>query len=143
MSLCRIHMRSTDICTSQNYVDKVHVCGYPPLSYAEGHDRVDNVVVVLLQSLDGLLPADVCLGHDEFDVFGFETGVVDLFAVIFFFLLGLFRVTTLDGLALVAVIVIMTGVISGRLCGKLLRGTGLGGRVEVFNLGLSEDAVDC
>ena len=107
--------------------------------YAEGHDAVDNVVVVLLEGLDGLLPADAGLGHDELDVLGLKTGVIDLLTVILLLLLGL---GTLDGLALGALGgVVVTGVVVGRLVGELLSSLGLGLGVEVLNLGLTEDAV--
>ena len=110
--------------------------------YAQGHDTVDNVVVVLLEGLDGLLPADAGLGHDELDVLGLKTGVIDLLTVILLLLLGL---GTLDGLALGALGalggVVVTGVVVGRLVGELLSSLGLGLGVEVLNLGLTEDAV--
>lgn len=106
--------------------------------YAECHDRVDNIVVVLLECLDGLLPADTSLGHDELDVLGLKTGVVDLLTVIL--LLLLLGLTSLDGLALVTVVV--TGVVTGSLLlGESLGGGSLGLGVEVLNLGLTEDAV--
>lgn len=107
--------------------------------YAQGHDTVDNVVVVLLEGLDGLLPADAGLGHDELDVLGLKTGVIDLLTVILLLLLGL---GTLDGLGLGALGgVVVTGVVVGRLVGELLSSLGLGLGVEVLNLGLTEDAV--
>ena len=107
--------------------------------YAEGHDTVDNIVVVLLEGLDGLLPAHAGLGHDELDVLGLKTGVIDLLTVILLLLLGL---GTLDGLGLGALGgVVVTGVVVGRLVGELLSSLGLGLGVEVLNLGLTEDAV--
>jgi hypothetical protein len=108
------------------------------LLYAQGHDAVDNVVVVLLEGLDGLLPADAGLGHDELDVLGLKTGVIDLLAVILL-LLGL---GALDGLALGTLGgVVVAGVVVGRLVGELLGSLGLSLGVEVLNLGLTEDAV--
>lgn len=111
--------------------------------YAESHDRVDNVVVVLLECLDCLLPADAGLGHDELNVLGLETRVVDLLAVILLLLLCLLL---LDGLALVAVVVagvVVASVVAGSLLlGESLGRRGLGLRVEVLNLGLTEDAAE-
>ena len=107
--------------------------------YAEGHDTVDNVVVVLLEGLDGLLSADRSLGHDKLNVLGLKTGLVDLLTVILLFLLLL---GTLDGLALVTLGgVVVAGVVVGGLAGELLGSLGLGLGVEVLNLGLTEDAV--
>ena len=107
--------------------------------YAQGHDTVDNVVVVLLEGLDGLLPAHAGLGHDKLDVLGLETSAVDLLAIV---LLLLLLLGTLDGLALVTLGgVIVAGVVVGGLAGELLGSLGLGLGVEVLNLGLTEDAV--
>lgn len=104
--------------------------------YAQGHDGVDNVVVVLLEGLDGLLSADRSLGHDKLNVLGLKTGLVDLLTVILLFLLLLGL--NLGGLALVGVVV---GVLSGTLLlGELLGSGSLGLRVQVLNLGLTEDA---
>lgn len=106
--------------------------------YAQRHDGVDNVVIVLLECLDGLLPADGCLSHDELNVLGLESSVIDLLAVIL--LLVLLGLLGLNGLALVTVVV--AGVVTGRslLSGKLLGSGSLSLRVEVLNLGLTEDA---
>ena len=107
--------------------------------YAQGHDGVDNVVVVLLEGLDGLLSADRSLGHDKLNVLGLKTGLVDLLTVILLFLLLLGL--NLGGLALVGVVV---GVLSGTLLlGELLGSGSLGLRVQVLNLGLTEDAALC
>jgi hypothetical protein len=107
--------------------------------YAEGHDTVDNIVVVLLEGLDGLLPAHAGLSHDELDVLGLEASVIDLLAIVVVLLLLL---GTLDGLALVTLGgVVVAGVVVGGLAGELLGSLGLGLRVEVLNLGLTEDAV--
>lgn len=107
--------------------------------YAESHDTVDNVVVVLLEGLDGLLPAHAGLGHDELDVLGLEASVINLLAIVLLLLLGL---STGNGLALVALSgVVVAGVLVGGLGGELLGSLGLGLGVEVLNLGLTEDAV--
>lgn len=108
-------------------------------SYAERHDGVDNIVVVLPQSLDGLLAGDVSLGHNQVNVLGLEAALVNLLAVILLlFLLGL----GLGSLALAKVVlVVVTGVITGGLSGsQLLSGRSLGLGVQVLDLGLTEDA---
>lgn len=112
--------------------------------YAQGHDRVDNIVVVLLQGLDGLLAGDGRLLHDELDVLGLETRVVDLLAIILV-LLGLL-LDSLLGVAVVmvvVVVVVVAGVVVTLLLGlsQLLGGGRLGLRVQVLDLGLTEDAV--
>ena len=105
--------------------------------YAESHDTVDNIVVVLLESLDGLLAAHVGLSHDELDVLRLKTSVVDLLAIILF-LLGLL---VLDCLALALTICrVVVGGLIGRLCSKLLSCRCLSLRVEILNLSLAEDA---
>lgn len=105
----------------------------------ESHDRVDNVVVVLLERLDSLLPRYVGLRHDELDVLVLDALGVHLLAVILLLLGGLLLgVTTLDSLARLAVVVACVVVLGG---GKLLGSRGLGGGVQVLDLGLTEDAV--
>jgi len=107
--------------------------------YAQGHDGVDDIVVVLLEGLNGLLSADRSLSHDKLNVLGLETGLVNLLTVILLFLLLLGL--DLGGLALVRVVV---GVLGGTLLlGELLGSGSLGLRVQVLNLGLTEDAVIC
>jgi hypothetical protein len=107
--------------------------------YAEGHDTVDNIVVVLLERLDSLLPAHAGLGHDELDVLGLESSVVDLLTIVLLLFLGL---GTGNGLALVALGgVVVAGVLVGGLAGELGGGLGLGLGVEILNLSLTEDAV--
>jgi hypothetical protein len=110
--------------------------------YAQCHDGVDDIVVVLLEGLDGLLPRDAGLLHNELDVLSLEARVVDLLVVI----LLLFLLLLLDGLALalsgVLTVVVAGVVIVGGLLGlgKLLGGRGLGLGVQVLDLGLTEDA---
>jgi len=107
--------------------------------YTEGHDTVDNIVVVLLEGLHGLLPAHAGLGHDELNVLGLKASVVDLLAII---LLLLLLLGTLDGLALVTLGgVVVAGVVVGGLAGELLGSLSLGLGVEVLNLSLTENAV--
>ena len=111
-------------------------------SYAEGHDGVDDIIVVLTQGLDGLLARDVGLCHDQVNILGLQTTLVDLLAVILlFFLLGL----GLGGLALaqqvnvavvVAGVLVTTGSFGG---GQLLSSGSLGLGVQVLDLGLTKD----
>jgi hypothetical protein len=109
--------------------------------YAQSHDRVDNVVVVLLEGLDGLLPRDAGLLHDKLNVLGLETRVIDLLAIVLLLVLLLL----LDGLALVVtvvVVVVVTSVVVGLSLGlgELLSGGSLGLGVQVLDLGLTKDA---
>lgn len=106
---------------------------------AERHDTVDDIVIVLLQSLDCLLPADASLGHHKLDVLRLKASVVDLFAIVFFFLHRF--LLTLDGLTLVFGCVLVIGTLNLSLCGELLSSGCLGLRVEIFDLGFAEDAV--
>lgn len=94
------------------------------------HDRVDYVVVVLFERLDGLLAADRGLGHDELNVLVLDALGVDLLLVI---------LLLLGGLLAVAVVVAGMVVVVGSV-GELLGGGRLGAGVEVLNLGLAEDA---
>ena len=110
--------------------------------YAEGHDGVNDIVIVLLQCLDGLVAGDVGLGHDKLDVLILKTGGIDLLLIL---LLDLLVLSTLSSLAVI-VGVIVTGVVvasvvvlgSSELLGR--RSLSLG--VKVLNLGLTEDATD-
>lgn len=105
---------------------------------AEGHDGVDNIVVVLLERLDGLLPGYVGLGHDELNILVLDALGVHLLAVILLLLSSLLGgIATLDGLAGLAVVVARVVVLSGS---QLLSSGGLGGGVQVLDLGLTEDA---
>lgn len=54
--------------------------------YAQCHDTVDNIIIILLECLDGLLSADAGLGHDKLDVLGLQTSVINLLAIVFFLL---------------------------------------------------------
>lgn len=122
---------------------------FAPLNYTDisvlplrtqRHDGVDNVVVVLLQCLDSLLPADTGLSHDKLNVLGLEASLVNLLAIVlFFFLLG---VTSVNGLALITVVVASVVAASG-LVTELLSSGSLSLGVQVLNLGLTEDAVTC
>jgi hypothetical protein len=99
---------------------------------AQCHDRVDYIVVVLFEGLDGLLPADVGLGHDEFNVLVLDTLGVDLLVVI---------LLLLSGLLAVAVVVAGVVVVVGGAVGELLSSGCLGTSVQVLDLSLAEDAV--
>ena len=41
--------------------------------YTQSHNRVDYIIVVLLQRIDSLLPRDACLGHDQFNILVLKT----------------------------------------------------------------------
>jgi hypothetical protein len=108
---------------------------------AKSHDRVDNVVVVLFQSLDGLLPRNARLCHDQFDVLTLKPILVNVLPIIVVLL-----AVVVVMVVIVVVIVIMAlsfaVVVSGVIvcAGELLSSIGLGLRVEVFDFGLAEDA---
>lgn len=95
----------------------------PRSLYAESHDGVDNIIVILPQGGDGLLAGNARLSHDQLDVLSLETGLVDLLTIILLlFLLGL----GLGGLALavvVVVVMIVTGVLTSSLGSSQLLGS--------------------
>lgn len=66
--------------------------------YAQCHDRVDNIVVILLQCLDSLLSRDGCLLHDQLDILALQVGLINFFAIVF--ILILLVIVMLNGLAL-------------------------------------------
>ncbi len=79
------------------------------------------------------------MGHDELDILGLKIGVVDLLLVIIFFL-GLLVLDRLAPGVLLGVVMarmVGTGLFGGS---ELLCGGGLVLRVEIFNLGFTEDA---
>lgn len=77
--------------------------------YAKRHYGIHNVVPVLFQCLDSLVPRDTCLSHNQLDILRFQTGVIHLFPVVL--VLILLRIPRLNGLTLSAVMwVIVTGV---------------------------------
>lgn len=113
--------------------------------YAQSHDGVDYVIIILFQRLDSLVPRDTSLGHDQLDIFILQSRCVDLFSVVFFlFLLG---ITSINGFALAMVVgmvmssVVVSGMIVCLLGRQLLSGGDLRLRVEILNLSFSEDAV--
>lgn len=112
------------------------------ISYAECHDRIDDIVVVLPEGLDGLLAGDVGLSHDQINVLGLEASLINLLAIILLlFLLAL----GLGGLGLAKVVlVVVTSVLvttTSLGSGQLLSSGSLGLGVQVLNLGLTEDAI--
>lgn len=94
--------------------------------YAQSHDTVNNIVVILLKRLDCLLPADVRLSHHEFDVLRFKSCIVNLLPIVVF-VVSLLLFTTLDSLASGAfsTVVVASVVIRG-LRSELLSCGGLG-----------------
>lgn len=116
---------------------------HPVGLYAESHDRINDIVVVLLESLDSLLSGDTGLLHDELNVLGLKTRVIDLLVVILFLLVLLLALNSLAlALVVMVVVVIVAGVVVGSLLslGELLGSGSLGLGVQVLNLGLTEDA---
>ena len=117
-------------------------------SATQRHDRVDDIIPILLERFDGLLSRHAGLVHDEVDILALQIRVVD-FIVIIVVVLGFLGL--LFALAVVVVVVIMPGVVVAGVVscagvlgsGELLGGAGLGLRVEVFDLGFSEDAASC
>lgn len=112
-----------------------------PLLYAESHDRVDDITIILLQCLDCLVSRDAGLSHDELDILVLESSCVGLlFVLLFLGWLGLF-----DGLAFAVVLgVVVTGVIVAGVV-VLVASDVLGSkllllRVQVFDLGFTENA---
>ena len=109
--------------------------------YAESHDGVDDIVVVLLQGLDGLLAGDGSLLHDKLDVLGLKTRVIDLLTVVLLLDL-LLDLLLLAVSVVVVVVVVVAGVVVALLLslGELLGGGSLSLGVQVLDLGLTEDA---
>jgi len=102
--------------------------------HAQRHDRVDYIIVILLQCLDGLLPRHRSLLHNELDILALEALLIDLLVIVVFLLL--LGIAGVNSLAL-AVVVARVGVCL-RL-NHLLDSGGLCLGVEVLNLGLTED----
>lgn len=108
--------------------------------HAQCHDRVDNVVVVLLQSLDSLFPRHTRLLHHKLNVLALQTSLIDLLAIILFLLFFFLSFSSVNGLALA---VVVAGMLSSFSSGELLGGSGLRLGVEVLDLGFAEDAMEC
>jgi hypothetical protein len=108
-------------------------------SVAQRHYGVDDVVVVLLERLDGLCARHAGLLHHELDVLVLEPILVHLLVVVVVLLGRLLRLAQVDGLALAAAVVVarVVGVL-----GRELLGGGRGSlRVEVFNFRFAEDSI--
>lgn len=110
-------------------------------SYAECHDRVDDIIVVLPERLDGLLPGHVGLGHDELNVLGLQTRLIDFLSIVLILVLLGFGFRGL-ALALSVIVTSVVSVTSGLGSSELLSSTDLRLSVQVLNLGLTEDAVN-
>ena len=117
-----------------------------PLLYAQSHDGIDYVVVILLQCLHSFVPRDTCLSHDKLNVLVLKTCSIDLLSIIL--ILILLVVTSLDGLAFSVVMagvivtrVIMASVVVGVLSSKLLSGRSLCLGIEILNFGLTKNTV--
>jgi hypothetical protein len=82
------------------------------------------------------------LGHDQFDVLSFESTIIN-FLIIVVFLLSLLVFDCLALAMVMVVVVIVAGVIGvgGLSSCELLGGSSLRLRVEIFDLGLAEDAM--
>lgn len=46
------------------------------------HDGVNDIVLVVLQGLDGLGTADVSLGHDQLNIVGIDTSLINLLTIL-------------------------------------------------------------
>ena len=111
---------------------------YDAKLYTQGHDTVHDIIVVLLERLDRLLPAHTSLRHDELDVLAFQTSLIDLLTVIFLLFGGLL---VFDSLALVARAAVLGLGLGSGLSGELLGGGSLGLGVEIFDFGFAENAI--
>lgn len=102
----------------------------------QSHDGVDNVIVVLLQRLDGFLAADVGLGHYQLNVLVLQTLDINLLFILIVLILIGFRVLSSlggQGVAVAGVIAVRAGL------GELLGSSLLGGGVHVLNLGFAKN----
>jgi hypothetical protein len=84
------------------------------------------------------------LSHDQLDILILKTSSIDFFSVIL--VIVLLVITSIDSLALAVVVtrvivagVVMSRVIVGLSSSQLLSSGSLGLRVEILNLGLTED----
>jgi hypothetical protein len=78
--------------------------------------------------------------HDQLNVLGLKTRVVDFFVVIFVLLLLVLGSLPLAVVVIVIVVVARVIVRTSLGGGELLGSGGLGLRVQILNLGLAEDA---
>ncbi|KAI6775734.1 hypothetical protein HG530_002492 [Fusarium avenaceum] len=114
--------------------------------YAESHNGIDNIVVVLLQCLDSLIAADVGLSHDELNVLILESGSIDLLIVILLLIILLIVVVLvlllLGGLSsLAGLAVVVAGVVLSVSGSELGSSSLLSGSVHVLDLGLTENTI--
>lgn len=107
------------------------------------HDSIHYIIVVGFQGLDSLVSRDGGLRHDELDVLGFQAGVIDWLAVVFFCLLLLFGRGSLLVVMVMVVVVIVTSVFVGFVFtrGELLGSSKLVSSSGVLDLSLTEDTV--
>lgn len=100
----------------------------------ELHDSIDQIIVVALEGLDGLASGAVGLVHDELDVLGVDTSLID----------GLVVSSGGAGGGLAGRLAVEDGLL-GALLGDTLSGLlGVEGSLlgsEILNLGLAEDDV--
>jgi hypothetical protein len=115
--------------------------------YAQSHDRVDYIVVILLQCLDSLLSGHACLSHDQLDILVLKTRGVDFLSIIL--IIVLLVITLIDSFALSVVMssvimsrVVMSGVIVLLLSRKLLGSRCLSLGIEILDLGLTENTAE-
>jgi hypothetical protein len=98
--------------------------------YTESHDRIDYVILIFLQCLHSLVPRDIRLLHHEFDVFCFQTRIVNFLTIIILFIFLFF--TSINSLAFTVVM----GVVMARVV--VVTGTNrLGSSERMSGVGLS------
>jgi hypothetical protein len=114
--------------------------------YAQSHDRVDYIIVVLLQCLDSLLSGNACLGHNQLDIFVLQARSINLLSVILIIILLV--ITLINSFAFPVVVVgmivtrvVVSGVVVLLLSGELLGSGSLRLGVEILDLGLTKDTV--
>lgn len=113
-------------------------------SPAQRHNRIDNIIAILLQRLNRLLPRHTRLRHHQINILTLQPAIIHLLVIV----IVLLHLLGLLVLFLVAVLVVVLAVVVARvvagggalLGGELLRGAGLGLRVQVFDFGFAEDA---
>lgn len=121
---------------------QVYASTHTQTLHAQCHDRIDNVIVILLQGLDSLLPRDRGLRHDQFNVLGLHTGVINFLTIILVLLFVFLSIAGINGLALAMIVrVVVASVGVGISSSELRSCVGLSLRIEVFNLGLAKDTV--
>lgn len=102
----------------------------------QGHDGVDNIIVILFQSFYGLLATDVGLGHDKLNILILKTFSIDLLAVVVVvFLLSLARFDSLARLTVVVAGVLSLGISGGHLSSSGL----LSGGINILDLSLTKN----